>query len=412
MIKTVGVFCLDSAFGFLKGLDVSPYSGRGIALDYPLVLVNATNTIMDEHAYWRRHRLGAQEVRAFEDVYASASSAHQADKILRMQHEHHMPVQFFFVGDTEEAVAKELGVSGCVWGASAELTRQIASKANLHERAVELGIQHTVVPSRICVTPQEAEIAFSKLIRTNTTIAMPDMVVFKQSAWASGEGTEFVRSAEEAHAYAQKYSGSPMLAEAGYSDIIDASVQGVFSAHGIEAMYLNEQIILDGMHHAGNLVVSNDMVPSLTARDRQELKCKALPFFRSWQQDGYNGVLGLDSIGIRSRNSTNKVDWRCVDPNPRINASFYPWRVLRQVEERFGGSWAVLMCNLWPASGAVETFEDLIRILSSMDLSGDELMLPLMTGLLPHKFAVVIIARESSRTYELLNKLRYRVGSK
>ncbi len=435
--RTIATSCLQSAFGFLPGLNVGPYGGRTICRSVPIAYVTTTGQIMREHRLWRRHGLGAREVHELDDVYDGISNGRHADRIRRHVRRGDGRMQFFYVGDREEEALKALGLSTHhTRNATATVTERVGSKIVLHETARELGRPYLVVPSHVCTDANALVRAHSELMRVNHTIRRPNCTVLKHAGWASGVGTLIADNIAQVAAYAAENCDgkTPILIEAGFHGIRDVAVQATLTERGVEDIFVNEQVIMNGKDHAGNLVVTSDNVPTLSCYDKVCLRRRAMILFRYWWLMGYRGEIGVDAIGIDGRGvdfglqsdlSQREVaamqagimlDWRFVDPNPRTTASQYPQDVLEQLERR-GGCWAVLMCNVWPAVGAVEDFNHLLRILRNMLPDGNTGVLPLMTGLLPNKFAVVCMARETAsqhaatRVKSLLQEVRNRVGS-
>ena len=435
----VGVWCLESAFGFLPGLNVGPYGGRGISMDVPIAFVSATGEIPNEHRLWRKNGLGAEHVVPLEDVYGGVTSGRHADTI-----QHHvrsqgdLRLQYFYVGQREADVTCELGLSSQhVWSAKASVTQQIESKIAFHRMARLCGMDYIVVPARICSSAAELHAAHATLMRVNHTIKSPDFSVFKRDAWASGVGTAIVRTQADIDGYGREHcngQGTEILAEAGYADIVDAAVQMSLTDDGVEDVFVNAQIILHGKDHAGNLVASADALPGFSKFDLACLQRRGRRIAQIWWLMGYRGQIGCDAIGICGKKTEfgshtdltrdeitamrngQMLDWRFVDPNPRMTASQYPKSVLNQLEAAHGGAWAVLMSNVWPASGAVSDFAELQRTIKDLLPDGDEGVLPLMTGLLPGKFSLVAMSRHGRnknaalRVQELLQEVRHRVG--
>lgn len=435
--KTIVASCLQSAFGFLPGLNVGPYGGRTICRDEPLAFVTATGQIAREHRLWRRHGLGAREVYELDDVYNGITSGRHADRIRKHIRRGHGRIQFFYVGNREEETLKALGLATAhTHNATAAVTETVGSKIVLHQTARDLDRPYLVVPSRVCVNAQDLIRAHHDLMRVNHTIKAPNCTVLKHAGWASGVGTAIADNVVQVATYAAENCDgkTPILIEAGFHGIRDVAVQATLTESGVMDVFVNEQVIMNGKDHAGNLVVSGDNVPTLSYYDKICLRRRAMILFRHWWLMGYRGEIGVDAIGIDGKGvdfglqsdlspieiaamqAGVMLDWRFVDPNPRTTASQYPQDVLEQLERR-GGNWAVLMCNIWPAVGAVEDFGQLMRILRDLLPDGDDGALPLMTGLLPNKFAVMCMARETgqqnaaARVKSLLWEVRNRVGS-
>lgn len=435
--NTFGLWCLETAFGFLPGLKVGPYGGRGISRAVPTAFVSATGEIMREHALWRRYGLGATEVHELPDVYTGIMSGKHADRIRRHVLRGGGRLQFFYMAPREEEVLQELGLSTHdTYNATARATARVGSKIELHRSARRMRSPHLVVPARVCTDARGLVQAHHELMRENHNIRLPDFSVLKHEAWASGVGTLLTADPTEIMKYGNENCDgkTEILIEAGYSGIRDVAVQATLTNLGVVELYLNEQVIRNGKDHAGNLVVTGDALPVLSNEDRTCLYRRGMVLMQLWWQMGYRGEIGVDAIGIDGRNvdytdsdltaiereamqAGRMLDWRFIDPNARTTASQYPRSVLRQLEHMHGGHWAVLMCNVWPSPGAVENHRDLSRILRDLLPDGDSGVLPLMTSLLPGKFAVVCMARESSsqsaaaRANALLAKVRHRVGS-
>lgn len=434
--KTVGTWCLRSAFGFLPGLDVGPYGGRGICRSVPVAYVTATGQIGREHELWRRHGLGATEVHELQNVYTGITQGQHADSV-RALVRRGAKLQMFYVGDCEEATLRELRLDHAhTYNATAATTDLVGSKIQLHRSARRMRRPHLVVPARICLDTRGLVRAHHELMLENHQIRSPDFSVLKHSAWASGVGTLITSDTREIESYgAANCDGrTEILVEAGYRRIRDVAVQATLTDRGITEFYLNEQIIRNRKDHAGNLVVTGDDLPSLSSEDRSCLTRRGMAFMELWWRNGYRGEIGLDAIGIDGRGvdysgsdltPRERVamqlgrmrDWRFVDPNARTTASQYPRSVLMQLMRKYGGKWAVLLCNVWPAPGAIWDFRELMRALKDLLPSGNQGVLPLMTGLLPHKCAVMCMARETAgqnaamRANALLNEVRQRVGS-